>query len=99
MKERRIRNQAVLVGYDADGSCVYSDLLGLSDYYCGEHVWDDAQTVKELKLRRIRGYLFDAEGVLEQEFESVFSLETGIYSSGYARFADGTLRKDEERSA
>lgn len=98
MKELKIRGQAVLIGYNADGNCVYSDLLDLSDYYDGEHVWDDAMKVKKLKLRKVKGYLFDSEGALDQEFESIFSLQTGIYSSGYAKFADGTVRKDEEKT-
>ena len=42
----------------------------------------------------MKGYLFNADGVLDQEFESVFDLETGIYKTGSARFADGTVRKD-----
>jgi hypothetical protein len=98
MNELKIKSQAVLVGYDADGKCIYSDFLDLSDYYDGEHVWDDAKKVKKMKLRKVKGYLFDSEGVLDQEFESVFNSQTGIYSSGYAKFADGTVRKDEEKA-
>jgi hypothetical protein len=52
--------------------------------------------MKKMKLRKVRGYLFDSAGVLDQEFESVFDQKTGIYASGFARFADGTVRKDEE---
>ena len=95
MAKRQIRSTAVLIGYDPDGKCVYSEILELSDYYDGEHPWDKSASVKRLKLQRLQGYLFDAEGTLDQEFESVFDLATGIYASGYSRFADGTLREDK----
>ena len=72
----------------------YSDTLDTSGYYDGVHVWDDAQKVKKLKLRKVKGYIFDQEGDLSQEFESLFNQKTGIYESGSARFADGTERKD-----
>lgn len=90
----KIKSTAVLIGYSSDGQCVYSDILDLSDYYDGEHVWDKAASVKKLKLQRVKGYLFDSEGNLDQEFESVFDMSTGIYKSGRARFADGTERVD-----
>jgi len=90
----RIKSTAVLVGYDPDGRCVYSDILDLSKYYDGEHVWDKAASVKRLKLQRIKGYLFDGDGNLDQEFESVFELSTGIFKSGRTRYADGTERVD-----
>jgi hypothetical protein len=92
----RIRSIAVLIGYDRDGKCVYSDILELSDYYDGEHVWDQAASVKKLKLERVKGYLFDSAGNLDQEFESVFDLSTGIYKGGYTKYADGTTRRDGE---
>ncbi len=76
------------------GRCVYSDILDLSDYYDGEHVWDKTASVKRLKLHRVKGYLFDGDGNLDQEFESVFNLSTGIYTSGRTRYADGTERVD-----
>jgi hypothetical protein len=85
---------AILIGFNPVGNCVYSDILELSDYYDGEHVWDKAAPVKRLKLQRVKGYLFDADGNLDQEFESVFDLSTGIFSSGRVRYADGTERID-----
>jgi len=94
MDARKIKGMAVLIGVDPDGHCVYSDFLDLSDYYDGDHVWDHAEPVKELRLQKMRGYLFDSNGLLDQEFESIFDLDTGIYKSGYARYADGTIRKD-----
>ena len=94
MTTRKIKSKAVLIGYDPDGKCVYSEMLDLSDYYDGEHVWDEAEPVKKLRLQKVRGFLFDADGVLDQEFESVFDLSTGIYKTGFARFADGTVHND-----
>ena len=91
----KIKSTAILIGYNSDDTCIYSDLLDLSDYYDGEHVWDDGAVVKRLKLQRVKGFLFDSDGTLDQEFESIFDLTTGAYKSGYARFADGTIREDK----
>src|SRR5262245_19017516 len=82
MRTPKIKSTAVLIGYDPDGKCVYSDILDLSDYYDGEHVWDSDASVKKLRLQKVRGYLFNGDGELDQEFESVFDLSTGIYKSG-----------------
>jgi hypothetical protein len=92
MTAPKIKSAAVLIGYDPDGNCVYSEILDLSDYYDGEHVWDSGVTVKQLKLQKIRGFLFDSDGVLLQEFESTFDLITGIFKSGNQRLADGTVQ-------
>ncbi len=82
------------MGYDPDGKCVYSDILDLSDYYTGEHIWDRSSAVKRLRMQKVRGFLFDAKGVLGQEFENIFDLNTGVFKSGYSRHADGTVHKD-----
>jgi hypothetical protein len=93
MATPKIKSKAVLIGCDPDGKCVYSDILDLSDYYDGEHVWDKSSQVRRLRLQKVRGFLFDSKGVLSQEFESVFDLETGVFKCGDARFADGTVQK------
>jgi hypothetical protein len=72
---------AVLIGYDPAGRCVYSDILDLSEYYDGEHIWDKASSVKRLKLQRVKGYLFDKDGNLDQEFESTFDVSTGLFKN------------------
>jgi hypothetical protein len=87
----RIKGKAVLIGYDAEGQYVYSEILDILDYYNGEHVWDSAKTVKKLRLQRVRGFLFTSSGTLDQEFESEFDLETGVYKAGRVRYADGTV--------
>jgi hypothetical protein len=86
-----IKSTAILIGTDPEGKCVYSEILDLGDYYEGLHFWDNAKAVKKLRLSKMKGYLFNSKGVLDQEFESIFDLETGIYKSGQARFADGTV--------
>ena len=93
-KALKIRSTAILIGYDPEGNCIYSEALDLGDYYDDLHVWDKGENVKKMRLQRMKGYLFNSEGVLDQEFESVFDLETGIYKTGSARFADGTVRED-----
>lgn len=95
MATPKIKSTAVLIGYNPNGECVYSEILDLSDYYDGEHVWDDAKKIKRLKLERVKGYLFDAAGKLDQEFESVFDLDSAIYKSGRVRYSDGTERVDD----
>ena len=90
----KIKDIVILIGYDEAGKCIYSDAVDFSEYYDGDHIWDDAKKIKKLKLRKVKGYLFDDDGELSQEFESIFNIATGIYESGSARYADGTERKD-----
>jgi hypothetical protein len=92
MATSKIKSKAVLIGYDSRGACVYSQILNLSDYYDRQHVWDTENGVKGIKLKRMKGYLFDAEGAIDQEFESIFDLRTGIYKTGTVRYADGTSK-------
>jgi hypothetical protein len=93
-KALKTRSTAILIGYDPEGNCIYSEALDRGDYDDGARVWDKGENVKKMRLQRMKGYLFNSEGVLDQEFESVFDFETGIYKTGSARFADGTVGKD-----
>ena len=88
----RLKSTAILIGYNPEGNCVYSEILDLSDYYDGEHVWDRSVAVQQLRLQTVRGFLFDSEGILDQEFESIFDLSSGIFKSGNRRFSDGTVQ-------
>ena len=54
-----VTSAAVLIGYNAAGSCIYSDCLDLGNYYDGEHVWDTVEGVRQRRLQRVKGYLFD----------------------------------------
>jgi hypothetical protein len=94
MATPRIKSTAVLIGYNPGGRCVYSEILDLSNYYDGEHVWDKGASVKRLKLQRLKGYFFDSDGNLDQEFERVLDLSTGCFKSVRTRFVDGTERID-----
>ena len=91
MKHRKIKGKAVLIGLSPANECVYSDVISLDEYWDGEHVWDEAKGIKQLKLATLKGYLFDSTGKLLQQFESRFDLKTGSYSGGWNRHADGTL--------
>ena len=91
MTTPKIKSKAVLIGFNPDGKHVHSEILDLSDYYDGEHVWDRSGPIKRLRLEKVRGFLFDTKGVLIQEFESIFDLTTGDYKSGYTRYPDGTV--------
>ena len=97
MLKRKIKEKAFLQGYDPVGNCVYSEILSLSDYYDGEHIWDRSDQIKKLRLHSMKGFLFNADAELTQEFESVFNLKTGIYQSGSRRFADGTIHIDHPK--
>jgi hypothetical protein len=73
---------------------VYSSFLSVHQYYDGSHPWDDGKNVKALSLRTVHGFIFGAKGELVQEFESQFSLRTGIYEKGWSRDETGKVRKD-----
>jgi hypothetical protein len=95
MRRRAIIDTAVLIGFSPEAKCVYSATIPLSKYWDGDHAWDDAKTVQQLRLEKLRGYLFDSAGSLLQEFESTFDLGTGIFKGGWARHADGTFQKHD----
>jgi hypothetical protein len=98
MAAPKIKETAVLIGYDVNGHCVYSEILNIHEYYDREHVWDDPRATKHLNLRRVKGYLFDPQGSLDQEFESIFD-DAGARVSGHIKFADGTEHHDESQSS
>jgi hypothetical protein len=90
---RTIRDTAVLIGLSPESACVYSDLVPLGEYWDGEHAWDSSEQVRQLRMATLRGYLFDASGELIQEFESRFNLNTGVFSGGWTKHADGTYQE------
>lgn len=91
----RIKSTAILIGYNPQGDCVYSEIISVDDYYDGIHAWDDSATVRNIRLRRLKCYLFDLDGTLFQESETHFDMKTGVYSSGWIRHADGTVTGDK----
>jgi hypothetical protein len=91
MSHRKIKDKAVLLGFTAEGKCVYSEIILLAEYWDGQHVWDDASSIKKLRLQTVKGFLFDSSGNLLQEFESSFDPGTGQFKKGWSRHADGSF--------
>jgi hypothetical protein len=81
----------MLVGLSPENECVYSEIISLDEYWDEEHAWDSDKEIKKLRLAKLKGFLFDSQGALLQEFESHFDLKTGTYAKGWTRHADGTL--------
>lgn len=94
-KAMNIKDCAILIGYNPEGNCVYNDSRDLADYYDGDHVWDSSEKVVHLRLQKVRGYLFNFEGDLDQEFESIYNLDTGMQESCHVGFADGTIHNHQ----
>ncbi len=88
-----IRDQALLIGFDPTGKCVYIKAMPVADYWDGDHVWDDPEQTKNLKLQKIVGFLFGQSGNLLQQFESTFNIHTGVFEEGWTKHEDGTLHK------
>lgn len=93
MNYREITDCALLVGFDPNGTCVYSSQMPLSDYWNGEHIWDTSAGVIDLHLVRLHGYLFDSSGELLQEFTSFFDTRTGLFKSGWQKHSDGSYQE------
>lgn len=94
MKPKPPRDTAKLTGYNQHGDVVYDVRLPLHEYYDGEHPWDSSEGLLTLKMVRMTGQLFDSRGKMTQEFESIFSPTDGAYIGGWAKFDDGTERRD-----
>ena len=92
---KKLEDKVLLFGFDQKNACVYSDFLSTSDYYEELHVWDSGKKIKVLKLAMIRGYIFGTDGVLEQQFETVFNPSTGQYVSSWMRDENGKLNDIE----
>lgn len=90
MDHRQLKDCALLIGYNPEGQCVYSAQLSLADYWDGDHVWDSGTESSQIRLSKVRGYLFGSSGELFQEFESISDPETGAFLSGWQRNGDGT---------
>lgn len=89
-----IKSTVVLVGYDIEGTVVYSEEMPIDDYYDGEHLWDRPGDIKLRKMVKLHGKLYDNKAHLDQEFENEYSEDTGEYIGGIAKYADGTINKD-----
>lgn len=90
----RLRGKVMLIGYDPEGRCVHTALLSSSAYYDGDHPWDSDERTKAMRLRTLRGYVFNDDGTLAMEFERLADLETGAYESGWSRDENGVVSAD-----
>ncbi len=90
MSAKHLTDVAILIGTTPEGTCAYSAAIPLETYWDGDHPWDRVETVRALRLNKLRGFLFDSAGEMLQHFESEFSPEDGALRSAWAVHADGT---------
>lgn len=76
-----MKDVAILKGYDESNNLVYDVEISIHDYWDEEQVFDKPETMKEHKIVRIVGALYDQAGVLFNEFETIFD-KNGKYVSG-----------------
>ena len=95
MTDRPIIDTAILIGWSPDGHCVYSAAIPLRDYQSQAHAWDSADGVTKLRLEKLRGFLFNADGALIEEFENNFDAATGRARGGWTRHEDGTFQRHD----
>lgn len=96
MKHLRMKDRAVLIGFNPDANCVYSEAIPLDEYWDGAHVWDSEKQIKKLKLQKVLGFLFGSKGNLLQQFETTFNVDTGMICGGWVRHEDGTVQNLEQ---
>jgi hypothetical protein len=94
MAEGKLYNTAKLIGYNQFDDIVYAERLSLYDYYDGLHVWDSSEGVLKLRMVKMVGTLYDARGMITQEFETAFSPDTGVGIGSRATHEDGTTLAD-----
>ncbi|MET3134733.1 hypothetical protein AAKU55_005035 [Oxalobacteraceae bacterium GrIS 1.11] len=80
-----------MLAYNEQGQSVYTAFMTIHQYYDGEHPWDDGAKIKELLLKTVHGFIFNDSGALEQEFESHFNIETGLFLSAWQRDEHGAI--------
>ena len=95
MTNRPIVDTAILIGWSHDGHCVYSAAIPLKEYRSGGHAWDKADGARELRLEKLRGFLFNAKGALIEEFENNFDAGTGGMKGGWTRHEDGRFQRHD----
>ena len=88
--ENSPKDTAQLCGYNAEGAIVYTESLDLADYWDGEHVWDSYDKIRALRMIKLIGKLYDADGLLYEDFENAYSPESGKLIGSKATHADGT---------
>ena len=74
---REIKGKAILYAFNKSGVIVYSQIIGLDDYYDGNHVWDSWEKIKSCGIVRLVGILFASSGDIQKEFENTYDEQTG----------------------
>lgn len=68
--------------------------MSFERYYEDLHdLIDSPAYIKEKKIVRLEGEIYDSKGTLQQEFLNRYS-RLGRRSGGWARFDDGTIQED-----
>ena len=92
MTDWTITDIAVLIGWSPDGKCVYSAAIPLGQYWDGEHVWENLDDVKRLRLEKLRGLLFDSTATLIQALKATLTFVRSIHN-WLENARDGTYQK------
>jgi hypothetical protein len=87
---KKIVDVAILIGLNIKGKVVYSDKINIHKYYDGEHPWDSFDNIKLLKMREMRGRLFNDAGDMFQEFIMKYD-DNGKPIHHWSRHDDGTI--------
>jgi hypothetical protein len=95
MPTPKIKNAAILIGFDASGCNVYSESIVIHEYYDSEHLWDNPKKITKIKLQKLIGYLFDPKGKLAQEFHLEFDPKSGEQLKSWVKFEDGTINESK----
>lgn len=71
-RRKKPRSVVFIKGYNALNQLVLEETLSWDEYYEETgHIIDDTDRIRELGIVRIKGELFDSDGVLAQEFETI----------------------------
>lgn len=93
---RDIKGKAIVYAFDKSGLIVYSEIIGLGDYYDGEQVWDSWEKIKSCGIVRLVGILFTPSGDIQQEFENTYDEQTGEMTGTRSYAYREHLKTDEK---
>ncbi len=85
----RIKDKAILYGFNKAGLIAYSEILDLYAYYEGERV-------KAAGIVRIVGIVFDPTGNIVQEWENIYDEDSGALA-GTRNYAYREHLKNDEK--
>jgi hypothetical protein len=75
-----MKDIAILRGYDEQDNLVYDVEVSTHDYWDEDQIFDKPEKMKELKIVRIAGKLYNGSGKLFKQFETIWDKE-GKYVS------------------